>query len=283
MSTMAAVGRMAGYLADPLYLLILPYIALQPVFRKFVQKTDIYEKNKHACKLVMAYYNVVMAVFSLVSFVGMTACCVAIALKGEGDRGLFGLGHYDQSTLEGRVYFELSKYFYLSKYIEFVDTYFLILCGREVGWLQFIHHIGAPIDMGVWHNNEIEGTWIFVAFNGLIHTIMYYYYACCIMKWKFPLPKSIITSCQLTQFVVGLTLVWSYYFTACWWEGEVRRFGFWVNYAYVGIVLTLFINFYIKTYITGPKKKKAAARRPRSSPRRRRCWPRWLLLMVKWR
>lgn len=83
MSTVAYLGRAAGYLADPLYLLILPYIALQPVFRKFVQKTDIYEKNKTFYKKVMAYYNVVMAVFSLVSCLGMAACCVAIAWKGE--------------------------------------------------------------------------------------------------------------------------------------------------------------------------------------------------------
>ena len=90
---------------------------------------------------------------------------------------------------------------------------------------------------------------------------MYYYYACCIMKWTFPLPKSIITSCQLTQFVVGLTMVWGYYFTSCWWDHEVKRFGFWVNYAYVGIVLALFVNFYIQTYIKAPARKKKAAKK----------------------
>ena len=85
MISSAALARGAGYMADPLYLLILPYIAGQPLFRKFVQKTDIYEKNKQASKWVMAIYNLIMAVFSLISFVGMTACCVAIWWKGESD------------------------------------------------------------------------------------------------------------------------------------------------------------------------------------------------------
>merc|ERR1712032_641505 len=94
--------------------------------------------------------------------------------------------------------------FYVSKYVEFLDTYFLILCDRNVSWLQFIHHVGAVLDMGMLYHGRNDAVWIFVGLNGIIHTIMYYYYACCILKWEFTLmPKSWITRMQLVQFFTG--------------------------------------------------------------------------------
>ena len=43
---------------------------------------------------------------------------------------------------------------------------------------------------------------------------MYYYYACCIMKWKFPLPKHFITVLQIIQFVTGMIAVDDYIFVS---------------------------------------------------------------------
>ncbi|CAD7929739.1 unnamed protein product [Amoebophrya sp. A25] len=237
--------ELAAHFQDPLYLLIIPYIVGQPLFRDYVKVTNLYEENKRVCKWIMCAYNLILAAFSL-----WAAVYMVYIMATELPHGVYGPGHYESET-----YNTISWWFYISKYVEFLDTYFLILCGRPVIWLQFLHHIGAPLDLGVWHNNQVEGTWIYVVFNGFIHTVMYYYYACCIMKWPFPW-KQMITNMQLLQFVSGLGVVIPYAFSAPFWSDPAKRCAFGFNYAYVLMNLTLFINFYRQTYLA--KKNKAA-------------------------
>ena len=80
---MAASGCIADTLKvvlnDPLYLLLIPYVAGQAPFRRWVQRTDVYNKNKAACKKVMAGYNLIMSAFSLV-------CAWVLRLRADADR-----------------------------------------------------------------------------------------------------------------------------------------------------------------------------------------------------
>ena len=103
--------------------------------------------------------------------------------------------------------------------------------------------------MGLVYHWKVEGAWIFVAFNGIIHTFMYYYYACCIMKWNFPLPKKFITWIQLIQFVSGHLVLGVYMFVEDYWNNDAKRFVFLFTNAYVFMNLLMFINFYRSTYI----------------------------------
>lgn len=235
---------------DSLYYLIIPYCLLQPVFRNWARTTNVYESNKPTCKYVMASYNLIMTLFSFVCAVTMVYCLVNL------QQGVFSVGHFADPKVGG-VYTKIVYAFYLSKYIEFLDTYFLLLCDRPVTWLQYLHHIGAPLDMGILYHFQAEGAWIFVAFNGTIHTFMYYYYACCILKWKFPFPKNLITILQLLQFVSGLGVYGFYYFVPDYMRSEQKRFALGFTYAYVLMNLVLFINFYLQTYVFKkvPKKK----------------------------
>ena len=239
--------RIVSYFSnDPLYFLIIPYCLFQPVFRYWAKKSLFYETNKGMCKKVMTMYNLFMCVFSFVCAVIMIHCL--INLKG----GVFSIGHATDEGV-GKIYNGVVYYFYISKYVEFFDTYFLILCGRPVIWLQYLHHIGAPLDMGLIYHWKVEGAWIFVAFNGIIHTFMYYYYACCINKWTFPLPKQFITWLQMTQFVTGLGVLGIYFFVDGYWTTPEKRFAFLFTYAYVLMNLVMFINFYRNTYVKSRK------------------------------
>ena len=233
---------------DPLYFLIIFYCLLQPVFRTWVNQSAFYEKNKEMCKKVMAGDNLVMTLFSFVCAATMIHCLMNLR------RGVFSVGHFQDEHV-GHIYSDVTYYFYVSKYVEFLDTYFLILCNRPVIWLQYLHHIGAPLDMGLVYHWKIEGAWIFVAFNGTIHTFMYYYYACCIMKWNFPLPKQFITWLQMAQFVSGLGVYGIYYFVDEYWNQEEKRFVFHFTVAYVLMNLFMFINFYRQTYLKSRKGK----------------------------
>merc|ERR1712126_796158 len=187
-------------------------------------------------------------VFSLVCAVIMLYCLFNL------ENGVFTVGHYDDNNV-GKIYTRVVYLFYLSKYVEFLDTYFLILCNRPVIWLQYLHHIGAPLVMGLNFHYKTEGAWIFVTFNGIIHTFMYYYYACTIMKWEFPLPKQLITYLQIIQFITGLGCYAFYYFIEDYWRIPEKRFVFYFTYAYVLMNLVMFLNFFRTTYLKGGKGK----------------------------
>lgn len=242
----------AEMLVDPLYLLLIPYIVGQPLFRMFVAKTDIYTKHKAFFKNVMGAYNVIMSVFSL-----CCSACIFYCLFFTIPTKLIASDHFAETS---GLYRRVSYLFYLSKYVEFLDTYFLILCDRPVSWLQYIHHIGAVMDMGFLYYGENSGVWIFVGFNGIIHTVMYYYYACAIMKWKFTLmPKNCITIMQLVQFFGGLAIYFPYTGVTAFWS-DVRLRNTWLfTYGYVITLVFLFGNFYLKTYVFKAKKNGKAA------------------------
>ena len=153
--------RISTYFSnDPLYLLVVPYCFLQPVFRNWAKESSFYEANKVMCKKIMTGYNLIMSAFSLVCAAIMIHCLMNLR------SGIYSVGHFTDEDV-GRIYNDVVYYFYISKYIEFLDTYFLILCGRPVIWLQYLHHIGAPLDMGLVYHWKVEGAWIFVAFNGI--------------------------------------------------------------------------------------------------------------------
>ena len=106
---------------DPLYYLVVPYCLLQPVFRIWAKESGFYEKNKELCKRIMAGYNLIMTLFSFVCAVVMIHCLMNLK------KGIFSLGHFQDDEV-GQIYSDVVYYFYVSKYIEFLDTYFLILC-----------------------------------------------------------------------------------------------------------------------------------------------------------
>ena len=248
------IWGMGYFKNDPLYLLIFGYCFLQPVFRMWTKYSNFYENHKEFCKKMMAGYNLIMTIFSFLCAVTMIHCLLNL------EKGIYSTGHFEDKRV-GQTYSTVTYYFYVSKYIEFLDTYFLILSNRPVTWLQYLHHIGAPLDMGVVYHYQNEGAWIFVAFNGIIHTFMYYYYACCIMKWEFPLPKQTITFLQIFQFITGLGLFAFYYFVESYWKVPEKRFLFYFNNAYVWMLLVMFLHFFRTTYLKGEKGKSAIRKR----------------------
>lgn len=192
-------------------------------------------------------------------------------------RGLQYPGHFEEWT---GIFDWCAWIFYVSKYVEFADTYFLILAGREVSWLHFLHHCGAAPVMGLLHATHNEGVFTFVAFNGVVHTVMYYYYACCILKWQLPkwLKKN-ITRMQLVQFVSGGLNFYQLSFHDEYWNCSLsgynnggkkdealdevtdvcfkKRFGFRFAYSYIWMLIVMFSHFYLETYIWKPQKQAA--------------------------
>lgn len=138
--------------------------------------------------------------------------------------------------------------FHLSKYVEYMDTAWLVLKGKPVSFLQRFHHVGAAWDTFLAVTFKFEGFWIFVILNAFIHTFMYAYYgttAAGINGRVLRMLKPLMTIMQIVQFILGFTLVYPYIHTRCVRESPEQIVTYVYNYAYVGSVLLLFLAFFV--------------------------------------
>jgi len=214
------------------------YLSLFFIAMKFILR-PLGDKGQARLKSLFTLYNLLMSVYSLVSFLVMGYVLV--------DIGVFG-GDCEKA-FNNDVFRITALLFYISKYVEYIDSFYVLLTAKPLTFLQFFHHLGAPIDLWLFVQYRNESLWIFVFLNGFIHFVMYGYYWARLVKLPFPLPKSFITSMQIIQFNVGFYLVWRYHTIPCYRQDPMRMFAWLFNYFYVGVVLLLFLNFYVHTYV----------------------------------
>ncbi|KAJ3174748.1 hypothetical protein HK101_010848 [Irineochytrium annulatum] len=245
---------------------------------KDAQKELAVRKDSAWFKLLVLLHNVALCVFSAACFVGMAPRWV----RNFRDRP-FWEAYCDRDS-SGLFYW--SWLFYLSKYYEILDTIILLMkgnyptfsipqlttmCrffhkGRPSSLLQSYHHAGAIITMFLCVQSQATATWIFVVFNSFIHTIMYFYYACTTLGLHPPKrAKKMLTTMQISQFLVGGTLATSYVvIPGCLKRNggmqgwmEVLAYGSTIGYL---VPLTyLFVDFARRTY--AEISRKAAERR----------------------
>lgn len=226
----------------PSYALVAVYAVAAPLLLRYKGRVP---STSPLWKPIMVSYNVCMSLFSLACFASMTWLLFDRLTPFTVDCGVA----YREPLFKRIVWA-----FWMSKYVEFADTVFLIVKGKDVSWLHFFHHIGAAIDLGCLFQSEFEAAFIFVALNGFIHTIMYGYYACSLLGIRLR-GKAFITTAQLIQFFTGFYILWGYRsITEC--HVGARAFTFWYNYVYVGFLVILFANFFVRSYIAPQKKKK---------------------------
>jgi len=225
------------------------YLCVLPWARNVFGHGEHYEKNKGFWKRVMAVYNLILCLFSLGIFIA-----TVVTLKGT---PLFT----EDCSLLGRdkVYIWAVKLFYWSKYVEFLDTFWLYLMNKPLTILQGFHHVGAPFALWGVTQYQAESGWIFMGLNSFIHTFMYFYYGQTLRGSKSKLLglfKPLLTSLQIIQFVVGLTLLYQYQYVTCYRTDPYKMvILYYYQWFYVGAVCLLFLNFYIRSYIIAPPAK----------------------------
>lgn len=181
--------------------LVLFYLVSKKLL-KVVMKAVGFNPENPFFKLFIAAHNLGLAVFSGVCAYNSwpvvlhhllnrglmaTYCDTDGSLWGEG-----GLGAW-------------STVFYISKYYEFVDTWILVLKGKDASFLQVYHHTGIVLAM--YGAVASQSAWLLfvVLLNSVIHTLMYIYF---FIKTISPTTEikaaRYLTMAQIGQFLTGI-------------------------------------------------------------------------------
>lgn len=155
---------------------------------------------------------------------------------------------------------------YYIKYVELIDTVFLVLKKKPLAFLHVFHHSATAVLCYTQLEGATSVQWVVISINLLVHVIMYYYYYATAggarIWWK-----KYLTTMQITQFVIDLFI--TYYATTNHFFTKYNIFTWlpWVQDCTGGegaaifgcslltSYLFLFIAFYRNTY-----KKGAAAK-----------------------
>ncbi|KAK9457805.1 GNS1/SUR4 family-domain-containing protein [Dipodascopsis uninucleata] len=213
--------------------------------------------------LVIAH-NMFLCVYSAWTCLGMSSSLIRNII--ETSRISSGSSSFWRSlcALNGGIWENgLSYYgflFYLSKFYEVFDTIIILAKGKRSSLLQTYHHAGAMLSMWAGIRFASPPIWVFVVFNSLIHTLMYFYYT--LSGLKITVPKSLkraLTTAQICQFIFGGSLAMAHFFvyyfdplegayTSCL-VNQGQTFALFLNVAYLAPLTYLFIGFWIDSYL----------------------------------
>lgn len=228
-------------------------------------------------KVFVFFHNVFLCIYSVWTFVGMLRCfgrtVASMSLKYNSSHSLSnfvyavcdvenGVFKQDSLTKNLTIY---GWWFYMLKFYEVLDTVVILLKGRPSSLLQSYHHAGAMMCMWSGIRYRSPPIWIFVVFNSFIHSLMYFYFSVCCLKIRVPvIVKRVLTSLQISQFVVGGSLAVFHAFV-WYWDQQSNSYSncielaeqalpLMINVAYLTPLTMLFAAFYIESYIKGGKK-----------------------------
>ena len=138
-----------------------------------------------------------------------------------------------------------TKIFLYSKYLEYLDTLFLVLSGKSISWLQYTHHASTAILM----YNSITPIIsphisLLVGMNCFVHIPMYWYFAYPRgFLYKF---RQFITSIQIIQHIIAvIAIVTTFNDKNCNNNYVAMTMALFLYSMY----LTFFVVFYMKKYI----------------------------------
>lgn len=162
---------------------------------------------------------------------------------------------------------------YLTKYLEFVDTAFLVVKRKKIIFLHSYHHGATALLCYTQLVGKTSISWLVISMNLAVHVIMYWYYflaARGIRVWW----KQWITNFQILQFIFDLVFI--YYAAFIKVRHDYKLFGCastdvclncvgsnvatWAGLSIISSYLVLFIAFYIDIYVKKGKKAKVIKR-----------------------
>jgi len=255
---------------------IYPAVAV-PLYLAMVFILPYFIHKKRECKLAMQIWNFLLTVLSLAMFVTWsTAIYSDIQLYSN---PIYYLTCLPGGSLTVGLVPIAAITFMISKYLELVDTLFLILKQKEIIFLHWYHH--TTVLVYTWFTVILmypPGS-IFGIVNSFVHTLMYSYYFLASFGHR-PWWGKYVTRIQMTQMIVGIvaTTCWAYFYyfsdKPCgFWSPQAKSISVYgYNAESVVFIATLvmyasyfvlFLQFYLNRFVTpeassAPKGKVAA-------------------------
>jgi len=163
-----------------------------------------YMKNrpKFNLKYTMAAWNLLLAIFSFCGACRTLPTLINLYNK-VGVYGILcenGLNEWVATDPAG----PWSVVFLWSKIPELVDTYFVVLQGKQLIVLHWVHHFSVM--MCGWHGAatmNFNGI-VFIAMNYTVHAAMYFFYFLGALGYRPTKYARMLTRCQISQMVVGM-------------------------------------------------------------------------------
>lgn len=148
--------------------------------------------------------------------------------------------------------------FYLSKILEFADTFLIIVSGsiRRLSILHVYHHATVIVMCYVWLETAQSLFPVALVTNATVHTVMYSYYLACAAGMRPPWKRA-VTDFQIGQFLFSLLVSGGMLYLHFTRGGCSGIYGWCFNAVFNVSLLYLFLDFHNKNY----KKKNAGQER----------------------
>ena len=145
--------------------------------------------------------------------------------------------------------------FFYSKYIEWLDTLFLYLSGREITSLQYNHHMTTAVltyfNMRYFISPSLL---VFMGLNCFVHIPMYWYFA--YPRGFLKKYRKLITIIQILQHIIALSTTIYVLFIKQFVSCNHSKFGIQLGFCLYVMNLVYFTQFFIKTYLAKRQIKK---------------------------
>ncbi|KAL2622253.1 hypothetical protein R1flu_002458 [Riccia fluitans] len=208
-------------------------------------------KEPAILSLFVIFHNFVNFSLSLYMCVGITLEAISHGYS------LWGNAYNPKQVKMGHLIY----IFYMSKYIEFMDTVIMVLkrSTRQISLLHVYHHASISLIWWIITYHAPGGEAYFsAALNSGVHVFMYLYYLLAAtvgknekVRRKYLWWGKYLTQLQMFQFV--LNMIQAYTDLKYMDPHKYPRFLFQILFYYMISLLALFGNFYVHKYVAGPK------------------------------
>ena len=180
-------------------------------------------------------HNIILSILSLIMFLG-------IIYGNYLDNKLTSF--YNFVCLANQSYWTTIsvKAFLYSKYLEWLDTLFLVLSGKSISMLQYTHHMSTAILVfSNFYPLISPFINIFMMLNCLVHVFMYWYFA--YPKGYLFRFRRMITQSQIIQHILCLiTIIFTPFVSNC----NQNIYGHILGFFLYTMYLIYFVLFYFK-------------------------------------
>ncbi|EEC15041.1 putative fatty acyl-CoA elongase [Ixodes scapularis] len=174
-----------------------------------------------------------------------------------GEYSLWCQGITGRMTEQLAGLYESASWYVAVRYADFLDTVFFVLRKKftHITHLHVIHHTVVAVNAWFWVLFAPEGQpALGLAMNAFVHVVMYAYYFLATLGpnvRQYLWWKKYLTTMQIVQFVIFIGHMSIPLFVDCGFPRHLIH----VAIAQTVLILSLFVNFYIQSYMRrrGPK------------------------------